>query len=332
MKHHRRLIVCFITLFSLYSLVLQGQAQNSRAADINKITLENISSDSIFVKVIGNTYAIVKLNAGENNTINVKAGKYHILIRYGNHQNKYRYAIGATFIVNQNDATFSSINIKLNKKSWIEVCTSRKLTGSQVLNEVIRSEVYSSSTISRKEFDSVIDSYEIKDNSLETLKWKAVIKYLVINETELLKEPNGEKVETLLFGAKLKILVDSGAWVKVQNIESGNIGWLYKFLTTSMMVVEHLRKDKKIPVAVACLYYSSEDNKDHFPVVGRFEIRNSEEALLPGTLVFIDMSVNKSKGFLAHHDKIFILDQILKSSKPGLMYYFNENNKFEVIK
>ncbi|MBI5325213.1 MAG: hypothetical protein HZB41_08085 [Ignavibacteriae bacterium] len=81
----------------------------------NTITLINDSGENAFVKVVGPTELQVEVPKKKNTIVNVSAGVYYILVRYGNNPKNYSYAKGEPFQIIQNDKEYTSISITLNK-------------------------------------------------------------------------------------------------------------------------------------------------------------------------------------------------------------------------
>jgi hypothetical protein len=86
-------------------------AQNNR----NTITFYNQSGDPALVKLIGPTRLQVKVPNGQSRMVNVTAGEYYILARYGNKPEAYRYAKGDPFSVTQTKTRYSAITVTLHK-------------------------------------------------------------------------------------------------------------------------------------------------------------------------------------------------------------------------
>ena len=67
------------------------------------------------MKVIGPTVQTVEVPKGQNHTVNVVAGEYYLLVRYGSKPDQYSYTKGDPFTVNQTAIQYSVINITLHK-------------------------------------------------------------------------------------------------------------------------------------------------------------------------------------------------------------------------
>jgi len=81
----------------------------------NTITFDNQSGESALVKVIGPTGQIIEVPNGESRLINVAAGDYYILVRYGEKPDQYKYSKGDSFTVTQTLTQYSVITITLHK-------------------------------------------------------------------------------------------------------------------------------------------------------------------------------------------------------------------------
>lgn len=108
MKSQRcRLSVATLLLISLTGL----QAQSLR----NPITFDNQSGEMALVKLIGPTNHVAEVPNGQKRTINVAPGDYYLLSRYSSAPNRYTYARGDTFKVEETTAQHSVITITLHK-------------------------------------------------------------------------------------------------------------------------------------------------------------------------------------------------------------------------
>lgn len=81
----------------------------------NIISFDNQSGESALVKLVGPTPKIVKVANGQKRSVNVAAGEYYILVRYGKSPERYRYSKGDTFTVHQTSTQYSTITITLHK-------------------------------------------------------------------------------------------------------------------------------------------------------------------------------------------------------------------------
>ena len=98
------------------ALNLWAVPQNIDAKDNpNTITFDNQSGEDALVKLIGPTKRAVKVSTRETQTVNVAAGKYYILTRYGSKPDQYRYSKGKPFTVTQTATQYSIITITLHK-------------------------------------------------------------------------------------------------------------------------------------------------------------------------------------------------------------------------
>jgi hypothetical protein len=120
------------------------RAQNNS----NTITFENHSGQPALVKLIGPTSQAINVPKGQNQTVNVASGEYHILVRYGSDPANYTYTRGDTFIVRQTETRYSAITITLHK-----------VIGGN----------YEGRTISRKRFDQDVISDKKKTSIGDTV-------------------------------------------------------------------------------------------------------------------------------------------------------------------
>lgn len=81
----------------------------------NTITFDNQSGKLALVKLIGPTARIVEVPYAQSRTVNVSAGQYYILTRYGISPKQYSYSKGNPFIVRDSATQYSAITITLHK-------------------------------------------------------------------------------------------------------------------------------------------------------------------------------------------------------------------------
>ena len=81
----------------------------------NTITFENQSGEPAVVKLVGPSGQSVEVPQGKTRTINVAAGEFYILVRYGGKAGQYTYSKGDPFIVEQTATQYSAISITLHK-------------------------------------------------------------------------------------------------------------------------------------------------------------------------------------------------------------------------
>jgi len=81
----------------------------------NTITFDNQSGSPALVKLIGPTPQIVHAPNGQKRTVNVAAGEYYILARYGSSPERFRYSKGNTFSVRQTASQYSAVSITLHR-------------------------------------------------------------------------------------------------------------------------------------------------------------------------------------------------------------------------
>jgi hypothetical protein len=99
----------FIIGFSLIPLSIYA------SDNPNTITFENRSGEYTLVKLMGPTGQTVEVPHGESRTVNVAAGEYYLLVRYGSKPGTYEYTKGDAFTVTQTKTQYSVINITLHK-------------------------------------------------------------------------------------------------------------------------------------------------------------------------------------------------------------------------
>jgi hypothetical protein len=80
----------------------------------NTITFINKSGEFAKIKLIGSTIESVKIPEGQSRTLNVAAGEYNIMVRYGIDSSKYRFFKGDPFKVIQTETEYSIISITLD--------------------------------------------------------------------------------------------------------------------------------------------------------------------------------------------------------------------------
>lgn len=81
----------------------------------NTITFDNQSGEFAIVKLVGPTKVEIEVPNGQDRTVNVEAGDYYLLGRYGIVPEKYKYTKGDPFEVAQSGRRYSVITITLHK-------------------------------------------------------------------------------------------------------------------------------------------------------------------------------------------------------------------------
>ena len=81
----------------------------------NIIKFDNQSGELALVKVVGTIPKIVEVPNGQKRSVNVAAGEYYILVRYGDSPEQYRYSKGDTFTIRQTSTQYSIMTITLHK-------------------------------------------------------------------------------------------------------------------------------------------------------------------------------------------------------------------------
>jgi len=102
------LLILFMMLFLSFGIV---NAKNNS----NTISFDNQSGEQALVKLVGPPSQIVNVEHGQKKTVNVKAGEYYILVRYGHNPERYRYSKGETFEIRQSETKYYAISITLHK-------------------------------------------------------------------------------------------------------------------------------------------------------------------------------------------------------------------------
>ena len=82
---------------------------------LNTITFDNKSGQPALVKLVGPTSKAINVPKVQSQTVNVAAGDYFILVRYGTDPDKYTYTRGDNFVIPQSATQYSSITITLHK-------------------------------------------------------------------------------------------------------------------------------------------------------------------------------------------------------------------------
>jgi hypothetical protein len=102
-------IISLILIITLFPLLLTAQKY------FNTITLINDSGENAFVKVIGTIELQVDVPKKKSTVVNVSAGTYYILVRYGKNPKNYSFTKGEPFSVTQTEKEYTAISITLNK-------------------------------------------------------------------------------------------------------------------------------------------------------------------------------------------------------------------------
>jgi hypothetical protein len=115
MQNTRQTFTCLIvSLFGIIGVWLTLPSLYAQTPP-NTITLENESGDFALVQVIGPTERLIEVPQGQKRTVNVTAGEYYLLARYGESPERYRYTKGESFKVTQTATQYSTITITLHK-------------------------------------------------------------------------------------------------------------------------------------------------------------------------------------------------------------------------
>ncbi len=97
-----------MALFVSCTFIYQRNLQNT-------ITFQNQSGEPALVKIIGPGSKTIDIRDQSSRTVKVEAGKYYILVRYGNKPDEYSYARGDTLVVSDTTKQPATMNITLHK-------------------------------------------------------------------------------------------------------------------------------------------------------------------------------------------------------------------------
>lgn len=87
-------VIILVTLNSAWAATIPDEkAQNY----LNTVTFDNQSEEYGAVKLAGPTARMVDIPHGQKRTVNVAAGEYYILVRYGSKPDQYLYSKGDPF-------------------------------------------------------------------------------------------------------------------------------------------------------------------------------------------------------------------------------------------
>jgi hypothetical protein len=81
----------------------------------NTTTFNNHLGEPALVKLMGPTGQTIEVPSGESRMVNVAAGEYYLLVRYGSKPEQYSYSKGEPFTVEQTSTRYSAITITLHK-------------------------------------------------------------------------------------------------------------------------------------------------------------------------------------------------------------------------
>ena len=108
-----RLCHAMVVIVLLVFMPVIGHADQSTR---NTIKFDNQSGRNAVVRVMGPTQAIAKMQRDETRVVHVKAGEYHILVRYGDSPKEYAYTKSDPFLVTQNEEKYSIITFILHRR------------------------------------------------------------------------------------------------------------------------------------------------------------------------------------------------------------------------
>lgn len=103
------IVVGLVVCLSGYNVRVEAQELK------NTITFENQSGEYVLVKLVGPTAQSLEVPNGETRTVNVAAGEYSILARYGSTPDQYTYTKGDPFMVTKTTTQYSAMTITLHK-------------------------------------------------------------------------------------------------------------------------------------------------------------------------------------------------------------------------
>jgi hypothetical protein len=103
------------SVFALFvTLYIGSNLSTAYAEDGPTITFENSTGQYATVKLTGSTSLTVDVPSGQNRTVNVDAGKYYFLVRYGSKPGHYSYSRGDPFTVIRTGTQYSMTTITLH--------------------------------------------------------------------------------------------------------------------------------------------------------------------------------------------------------------------------
>ena len=105
-------VIIFMTLNIAWAATIPDEKAHNY---LNTVTFDNQSGEYGAVKLVGPTPRMVDVPHGQKRTVNVAAGEYYILVRYGSKPDQYSYAKGDPFTVQQTATQYSCITITLHK-------------------------------------------------------------------------------------------------------------------------------------------------------------------------------------------------------------------------
>ena len=114
---YKKLLLFFSVVIILVTLnIARAASRHDEKAQnyLNTVTFDNQSGEYGAVKLVGPTTRMVDVPHGQKRTVNVAAGEYYILVRYGSKPDQYSYAKGDPFTVHQTATQYSCITITLH--------------------------------------------------------------------------------------------------------------------------------------------------------------------------------------------------------------------------
>ncbi|MFH1884324.1 MAG: SH3 domain-containing protein [Planctomycetota bacterium] len=214
------MVILFISLWA--------NPQNIYAQDyLNAITFDNQSGEFAVVKLMGPTDQIIEVSSSKSRTVNVNAGEYYILVRYGTKPESYTYSKGEPFTVTQTATEYSELTITLHK-----------VIGGN----------YSAKPISNKEFDkATVTMLDGKTVILPQIKEKLKPQSSQEDLSEIVVQASTANIRSgpeiqypivtkVSKGDKLKLISKSGDWYQVKLFDE-KTGWIYANLVQEELVV-----------------------------------------------------------------------------------------------
>lgn len=89
--------------------------QTTQAEHANTITFDNRSTSLATVKLVGPSNQTVEIPTKGSRMVNIPAGEYYILVRYGTAPGPFSYTRGDTFVVRETSETVSAVTITLHQ-------------------------------------------------------------------------------------------------------------------------------------------------------------------------------------------------------------------------
>ena len=209
----------------------------------NSITFENQSGELALVKLIGPTGQNVEVPDGQSRTVNVAAGEYYTLIRYGNEPEKYKYAKGDPFTVTETETQYSAITITLHK-----------VIGGKYHTQPITVEEFEEASDATQDVDIVrIDASTLKEFAKEKSDWDEEKRYFYVRFQKVtlssaIESESSDDFPTLIFGDIVEAIETKEDKIKVRHLHSQKEGWLSRyFLSQNEKEINYLCEENLFP-------------------------------------------------------------------------------------